>query len=87
VLQEETGKALHGHALSRKDREILRKKRVLEAQIANLKTEFESVEEELNRVYMEEELKKEIAERNRKEMTKIRRGADGIEESGDSQED
>ncbi|MFD2162842.1 circadian clock protein KaiC [Paradesertivirga mongoliensis] len=84
ILSEETGKALHGHALSRKDREILRKKTVLEAQIANLRTEFESVEEELNKVYMEEELKKEILERNRQEMTKIRRGADGANEASDN---
>lgn len=76
MLDEETEKALHGHALSRKDREVLRKKAVLEAQIANLRTEFESVEEELNKVYHEEQLKKDIIERNRKEITRIRRGAD-----------
>ena len=70
--------------LSRKDREILRKRTVLEAQIANLRTEFESVEEELNKVYMEEELKKEIQERNRREMTKIRRGLDGADEASDN---
>ena len=46
-------------------------------QIANLQTEFESVEEELNKVYMEEELKKEILARNRNDMTNIRRGDDG----------
>lgn len=87
ILQEETGLALHGHALSRKDREILRKRKVLEAKIANLQTEFESVEEELNKVYMEEELKKEILERNRKEMTRIRRGMDDSDESSkDTQE-
>ena len=82
ILQEETGEALRGHALSRKDREIVRKRKVLESKIASLQTEFESVEEELNKVYMEEELKKEILERNRQEMIKIRRGIDGA----DSQE-
>ena len=84
MLHEETGEALRGHALSRKDREILRKRKVLEAQIANLKTEFESVEEELNKVYMEEELKKEIIEKNRKEMTKIRRGMGSDNRSSES---
>ncbi|MBC8051590.1 MAG: circadian clock protein KaiC [Sphingobacteriaceae bacterium] len=84
MLHEETGLALRGHALNRKNREILRKKKVLEAQIANLQTEFESVEEELNKGYMEEELKKEIFERNRNEITNIRRGIDGSGESKNS---
>nr|GFD58233.1 hypothetical protein [Tanacetum cinerariifolium] len=35
------------HEIARKDRELERKRRVLEATIANLRTEFESVEEEL----------------------------------------
>lgn len=82
ILQEKTGEALRGHALSRKDREIVRKRKVLESKIASLQTEFESVEEELNKVYLEEQLKKEILERNRQEMTKIRRGIEGT----DSQE-
>lgn len=74
MLIEETGAALQGHATSRKDREILRKRRLLESQIANLKTEFESVEEELNKVYLEEELKKAIREKNREDLTNKRAG-------------
>jgi len=74
ILRDETGMALKGQAASRKDREILRKRRLLESQIANLKTEFESVEEELNKVYLEEELKKSILEKNRKELTDKRAG-------------
>jgi circadian clock protein KaiC len=77
ILKEETGFALQGHATSRKDREILRKRKLLESQIANLKTEFESVEEELNRVYLEEEVKKSILEKNRNDLTKKRAGTDG----------
>jgi circadian clock protein KaiC len=45
---------------------------ILEAKIASLNNEFESVEEELNRIYMEEELKKQITEQNRKELARIR---------------
>jgi len=75
-VKEETGLALQGYAVSRKDREILRKRRMLESQIANLRTEFESVEEELNKVYMEEELKKNIQEKNRNDLAKKRLGDD-----------
>jgi circadian clock protein KaiC len=74
MLLEETGEALHTHAISRKDREILRKRQVLEAKIASLNSEYESVEEELNKVYLEEKLKKEILNKNREEVIKIRRG-------------
>jgi circadian clock protein KaiC len=76
IVKEETGLALQGYAVSRKDREILRKRRMLESQIANLRTEFESVEEELNKVYMEEELKKNIQEKNRNDLAKKRLGDD-----------
>ena len=76
ILREETGIALQGHAISRKDREILRKRKVLEAKISSLQSEFESVEEELNKVYLEEELKKNIIEKTRLEMLNKRRGVD-----------
>lgn len=72
ILQEETGLALHDHAINRKDREIGRKRKLLEAKIASLHTEFESVEEELNKVYLEEELKKEIIKTTREEITRLR---------------
>ena len=69
ILSEQTGLALHGQALSRKDREVSRKRKLLESKIASLQTEFESVEEELNKVYIEEELKKQVMEKTRSEMT------------------
>jgi circadian clock protein KaiC len=78
ILNEQTGIALHGHAVSRKDREILRKRKVLEAKIAGLQTEFESVEEELNKIYLEEEFKNEILEKMRMEMIEKRRGVEKI---------
>nr|WP_067056243.1 circadian clock protein KaiC [Mucilaginibacter sp. L294] len=74
VLLEQTGEAIRSNALNRKDREIIRKRTVLEAKIASLHTEFESVEEELNKVYLEEELKKHILDKNRAEVTRLRRG-------------
>ncbi len=71
-MSEETGKVVYDNAISRKDREIDRKRKVLEAKIAALQTEFESAEEELNRVYVDEELIKEAKEKTRMEMTKLR---------------
>ncbi|WP_374951474.1 circadian clock protein KaiC [Mucilaginibacter sp.] len=74
ALMEETSEAIRTQAMSRKDREILRKRKVLEAKIDSLNTEYESVEEELNKVYLEEELKKQILAKNREVITKLRRG-------------
>lgn len=76
MVQEETGVAIHNYALSRKDREIARKRKVLESKIASLNSEFESVEEELNKVYEEEELRKQVLNKNRETMQSIRRGND-----------
>ena len=73
-LQEETGEAIRNYAVTRKDREIMRKRKVLESRIATLNSEFESVEEELNKVYEEEELRKEILEKSRSAVTRIRSG-------------
>jgi circadian clock protein KaiC len=74
MLLEETGAALHSQAIGRKDREILRKRKVLEAKIASLNSEYESVEEELNKVYLEEELKKQILATSREEVIRLRKG-------------
>ncbi len=73
-LQEQTGIVLRDNALSMKDREIDRKRKVLESKIASLQTEFESAEEELNKIYIEEELIKKVSESNIREITKLRRG-------------
>jgi circadian clock protein KaiC len=54
-LQEQAALAAQQQELARKDRELERKRRVLEATIANLRTEFESVEEELRRVNEEDQ--------------------------------
>jgi circadian clock protein KaiC len=63
-----TGEVLHTHAVSRKDIEIQRKRKVLEAQISSLREEFESMQDQLNKSYIEEELKKEIMEKNRSQL-------------------
>jgi circadian clock protein KaiC len=53
-IQEEAQRVVREHEASRRDRDLERKRRVLEATIANLRTEFETVEEELRRVSHEE---------------------------------
>jgi len=67
-LVETTGEVLRTHALNRKDLEIERKRRVLEAKIASLQEEFASVKDELNKSYIEEAIKKEIIEKNREQL-------------------
>lgn len=71
-LAEATGQVLRTHAVSRKDLEIQRKRKVLEAKIASLQEEFESVQDELNKSYVEEELRKEIMEKNRTQLIENR---------------
>jgi circadian clock protein KaiC len=80
MLQEHAGEILKGHQMSAKDKEIVRKRNILEAKIANLKAEFESVEDELNRVYTEEQIKKEAARKNRQEIVNRRGGLSSAED-------
>lgn len=74
IMLEETGELIHSQALNRKDRELDRKRKMLEGKIDGLRTEFESTEEELNKVYIEEQIKKERMEQARRNMEEIRKG-------------
>ena len=71
-LIEETENAIKALSLSRKDKEVDRKNLQLEAKITALKAEFESAKEELNKIYLEEELKKEFIQKNREKLTNNR---------------
>jgi circadian clock protein KaiC len=71
-LKEATGVALRTHAVSRKDKEIQRKKTVLEAKIISLKEEFDSIQDEMNKTFIDEDLKKEIMEKNRNHLSQNR---------------
>jgi circadian clock protein KaiC len=71
-LEEAAGLELKSYAGNRRDREIQRKRTVLDAKIASLKEEFESVKDELNRTSQEEDLRKTILNRNRQELTNKR---------------
>jgi circadian clock protein KaiC len=78
-IEEETGIVLRDYALNVKDREIDRQRKTLEAKILNLKNEFESTEQQLNRIYDEEMLRKQVLNKTRDEMTRIRRGEEATE--------
>ncbi|MGC3947805.1 MAG: circadian clock protein KaiC [Chryseolinea sp.] len=71
-LQEAAGLEIKKFAGTRSEREIQRKRTVLEAKIASLNEEFESVKDELNRTFQEEELRKRVLEANRIQLTKNR---------------
>ncbi|WP_133576918.1 circadian clock protein KaiC [Pedobacter metabolipauper] len=78
-LEEQTGQKLHTNALDRKDRELERKRKVLESKIDSLRTEFESTEEELNKIYTEEKIKNEVILQTREQMKNLRSRPSGSE--------
>jgi len=73
-LQELTEDVLRKNTLNMKDREVDRKRKILESKIADLRTEFESTEEELNKITIEADLVKKVTEENRLELIKRRKG-------------
>jgi circadian clock protein KaiC len=75
-LEKNTRDALRNNLLDRKNKEIGSKKSILDAKIAKLKTEFDLVKDELNRIYIEEELRNEVMEKNRKRLVNIRERKD-----------
>ena len=72
-IMEQTDDALKNFARDRKDREITRRQQTLDGKINSLRSEFESALEELNKEYLENELKKEVMQQNRANMTDIRK--------------
>ncbi len=71
-LEQNSGEVLRKNSLERKNKEIESKKLILDAKVAKLTTEFELAKDELNRLYIEEELKNEVMEKNRKQLGEIR---------------
>ena len=54
--------------MARKNKEIDRKKTILDNKIRSLTSKFELAKEELNNKDIEEELSKEVSEKNRKQI-------------------
>ena len=71
-LIEATSVQLRHHALGQKNRELERKRKVLESKIAALREEFESMQDELNKTFVEDELRTQIMGRNRQALTQKR---------------
>jgi circadian clock protein KaiC len=71
-LVESTGAEMRKHAIGRKDKQVDRKRKVLEAKVASLQEEFATIQEELYQSYVEEDLRKEIMEKNRSQLSQKR---------------
>jgi len=71
-MMEVAGEVMRKYAVDRKDVQIERKRKVLQAKIASLQEEFETAQDELNKSYIEEEMKKELLEKNRQMTTEKR---------------
>src|SRR6476661_401638 len=67
-LQEEAEALAYRQEMERKDRELERRRRVLEGTIANLRTEFESVEEELRQINSEEQRRQQTLLKGRQQV-------------------
>jgi circadian clock protein KaiC len=71
-LEKANTEVLMKNALNRKEKEIENKRKTLESKISHLRSEFDLEKDELNRIYSEEELRKEGVEKNRNEITRLR---------------
>jgi circadian clock protein KaiC len=71
-LEKANTEVLVKNALNRKEKEIENKRKTLESKISHLRSEFDLEKDELNRIYSEEELRKEGVEKNRNEITRLR---------------
>lgn len=73
-LQEITEQMLRRNAIDLEERNLDRQRMVLESKIAALRAEFESIEDELGRGGVEDELVKKVTDDHRRELLKMRAG-------------
>lgn len=71
-LEKNTRDEMRQKDLHQKNKQIESKKVILDAQVAKLKSEFELAKDELNRAYLEDEFRKEVQEKNRMKMIRMR---------------
>lgn len=76
IALEKAQKLMREQEIEQKQREIERKRETMEAQIAEITSQFESEEEELERTLSQEKLKEETLKRGRMDMAWMRK-ADG----------
>jgi circadian clock protein KaiC len=79
-LQVQADDILLRNTLSRKEKEIARRAKELASKIASLTSEFESVKEQLENEFVEQQLKKEVLETNRKQMVNLRGTLEALKE-------
>jgi circadian clock protein KaiC len=72
MLKEQSGASLQDHATGYTELEILRKRQLLESEIARLQIQFASAEAELTKVHREEALRLELERKNLQEMIEKR---------------
>jgi len=78
LLHQQTESLLMKHSLGRKDKEVERKSRELQARIDTLTSEFESIKEELKNDSIEQELRNEVLRQNREEIAQLRSNRNNI---------
>jgi circadian clock protein KaiC len=71
-LEKATNEAIREQKLKRKNKEIGIKKAILEEKILSLRAEFELAKNELNSIDTERELRREITEKNREAIVRMR---------------
>jgi circadian clock protein KaiC len=69
------GVEMRKYAISRKEKEIEQNRISLERKISALNDEFEMMKDQLNKVYMEEDMRKDIIEKNKKRIVGQRKNA------------
>jgi circadian clock protein KaiC len=74
-LQAHTDDILVKNAMSRKEKEILRKSNELSSRIASLTSKFEGAKEQMENEFMEQQLRREVMENNRRQI--VQKRADG----------
>jgi circadian clock protein KaiC len=73
IALEKAQELMREQEIQQKQKEIERKRGTMEAQIAEIKSQFEASEEELERTLKQEKLKEEAIKVNRMEMAKMRK--------------
>ncbi len=72
IAKEKAEKLERQHAIERKQLELKQKRRTMEAQIEELKSQFETDKNELDRAIEQKKLKEQVLEEERKMMARIR---------------
>ncbi len=72
IALEKAQKLEREHEIERKQREIEHKRELMDAQIAEIKSKFETEEKELERIIKQEKLKEKILKKDRIEMAQMR---------------